>query len=85
MTTQPQTPRSSFRALTGTTGLRAEQVGKISVNEFSTYVAVERKLAGRVQARETPRERIGITMAGRPCCESRRFCSLKQHGWTGLP
>ncbi len=33
-------------ALTGMAGFRAAQVGKISVNEFSTYVAVERKIAG---------------------------------------
>ncbi|MSR63531.1 MAG: ATP-dependent RNA helicase DbpA [Planctomycetes bacterium] len=32
-------------ALTGTAGFRAAQVGKIHVNEFSTYVAVERAIA----------------------------------------
>jgi len=34
-------------ALTGTAGFRADQVGKIDVNAFSTYVAVERGIAGR--------------------------------------
>jgi ATP-independent RNA helicase DbpA len=38
-------PGDVLGALTGTTGLRAEQVGKISVNEFSTYVALERGIA----------------------------------------
>ena len=33
-------------ALTGTAGFSAAQVGKININEFSTYVAVERKIAG---------------------------------------
>jgi len=33
-------------ALTGTAGFSAAQVGKINVNEFSTYVAVDRKIAG---------------------------------------
>ena len=32
-------------ALTGDAGFTKEQVGKISVNEFSTYVAVERGIA----------------------------------------
>ncbi len=32
-------------ALTGTAGFTAAQVGKINVNEFSTYVAVERSIA----------------------------------------
>jgi ATP-independent RNA helicase DbpA len=32
-------------ALTGEAGFTREQIGKIDVNEFSTYVAVERKLA----------------------------------------
>ncbi len=34
-------------ALTGAAGLRAEQVGKIGVNEFSTYVAVDRQIAAQ--------------------------------------
>jgi ATP-independent RNA helicase DbpA len=32
-------------ALTGVAGFAKEQVGKISVNEFSTYVALERGIA----------------------------------------
>ena len=32
-------------ALTGEAGFAREQVGKINVNEFSTYVAVERSIA----------------------------------------
>ena len=35
-------------ALTGDMGFSREQVGKINVNEFSTYVAVERGIAERV-------------------------------------
>ena len=34
-------------ALTGEAGFTREQVGKINVNEFSTYVAVERSIAAR--------------------------------------
>jgi ATP-independent RNA helicase DbpA len=40
-------PGDVLGALTGEAGFRAEQVGKISVNEFSTYVAVERGIAKR--------------------------------------
>jgi ATP-independent RNA helicase DbpA len=32
-------------ALTGDAGFAGSQVGKISVNEFSTYVAVDRQIA----------------------------------------
>ena len=32
-------------ALTGDAGFTREQVGKINVNEFSTYVAVDRNIA----------------------------------------
>jgi ATP-independent RNA helicase DbpA len=32
-------------ALTGDCGYAKEQIGKINVNEFSTYVAVERAIA----------------------------------------
>ena len=32
-------------ALTGEAGFTKEQVGKINVNEFSTYVAVDRRIA----------------------------------------
>ena len=38
-------------ALTGEMGFSREQIGKINVNEFSTYVAVERGIAGKVAAR----------------------------------
>ena len=38
-------------ALTKDLGLTREQVGKIDVNEFSTYVAVERGLAKDVARR----------------------------------
>ncbi len=38
-------------ALTKDLGFAAAQVGKISVNEFSTYVAVERAVAAQVQRR----------------------------------
>jgi ATP-independent RNA helicase DbpA len=33
-------------ALTGSAGFHADQVGKINVNAFSTYVAVDRRIAG---------------------------------------
>ena len=36
-------------ALTGEAGFTREQVGKINVNEFSTYVAVDRAIAGEAQ------------------------------------
>jgi ATP-independent RNA helicase DbpA len=38
-------------ALTGEVGLRKEQIGKIDINEFSTYVAVERGTAQETAAR----------------------------------
>jgi ATP-independent RNA helicase DbpA len=38
-------------ALTKDLGLAAAQVGKINVNEFSTYVAVERDIAPQVMRR----------------------------------
>ena len=38
-------------ALTGEAGFTREQVGKINVNEFSTYVAVERSIAQEAVAR----------------------------------
>ena len=34
-------------ALTGDGGLPAAQIGKINVNEFSTYVAVDRAIAAK--------------------------------------
>ena len=36
-------------ALTGEAGFTREQVGKINVNEFSTYVAVDRAIASEAQ------------------------------------
>jgi ATP-independent RNA helicase DbpA len=36
-------------ALAGECGLTREQVGKINVNEFSTYVAVQAELARKVE------------------------------------
>ncbi|WP_332778113.1 ATP-dependent RNA helicase DbpA [Polaromonas sp.] len=38
-------------ALTGDMGFRKEQIGKINVNEFSTYVAVDRAIAREAEAR----------------------------------
>ena len=38
-------------ALTGDAGFKGEQVGKISVNEFSTYVAVDRQIAAEAVKR----------------------------------
>ena len=38
-------------ALTGDMGYTREQVGKISVNDFSTYVAVDRAIAAQAAAR----------------------------------
>jgi len=38
-------------ALAGECGLSREQVGKINVNEFSTYVAIQADLAQKVEAR----------------------------------
>ncbi len=38
-------------ALTGDAGFTREQVGKINVNEFSTYVAVDRRIAEQAVAR----------------------------------
>ena len=40
-------PGDVLGALTGDLGCAKEQVGKINVNEFSTYVAVERGIAER--------------------------------------
>jgi ATP-independent RNA helicase DbpA len=38
-------PGDVMGALTGTAGFAAAQIGKINVNEFSTYVAVARDIA----------------------------------------
>ena len=38
-------------ALTGDTGYTREQVGKINVNDFSTYVAVDRAIAAQAASR----------------------------------
>jgi ATP-independent RNA helicase DbpA len=55
-------------ALTGSAGFRADQVGKIVVNEFSTYVAVERTIAalalqklaaGKVKGKTVKVRRLG--------------------------
>jgi ATP-independent RNA helicase DbpA len=42
-------PGDVLGALTKDLGYAAAQIGKINVNEFSTYVAVERKVAAEVQ------------------------------------
>jgi ATP-independent RNA helicase DbpA len=44
-------PGDVLGALTGEAGFEASQVGKISVNEFSTYVAVDRQIASQALAR----------------------------------
>jgi ATP-independent RNA helicase DbpA len=44
-------PGDVLGALTADLGYTREQVGKIAVNEFATYVAVERGIAGEVVAR----------------------------------
>jgi ATP-dependent RNA helicase DbpA len=44
-------PGDVLGALTGEAGYAKEQVGKINVNEFSTYVAVERSIAHQAQQR----------------------------------
>ena len=38
-------------ALTGELGYRREQVGKINVNDFSTYVAVDRAIGAQAAQR----------------------------------
>ena len=44
-------PGDVLGALTGEAGFNAEQIGKINVNEFSTYVAVDRQIAAQALAR----------------------------------
>jgi ATP-independent RNA helicase DbpA len=44
-------PGDVLGALTGEAGFSAEQVGKINVNEFSTYVAVDRGIASQAVER----------------------------------
>lgn len=44
-------PGDVLGALTADLGYTREQVGKIDINEFATYVAVERSIAGEVVAR----------------------------------
>jgi ATP-independent RNA helicase DbpA len=44
-------PGDVLGALTGEAGFEASQIGKISVNEFSTYVAVNRQIATQALAR----------------------------------
>ena len=43
-------PGDVLGALTGSAGFAAAQIGKINVNEFSTYVAVTREIAGAALA-----------------------------------
>jgi ATP-independent RNA helicase DbpA len=43
-------PGDVMGALAGECGLTREQVGKINVNEFSTYVAVQAELAQKVES-----------------------------------
>ena len=43
--------RTATRLLTGDLGYAKEQIGKINVNEFSTYVAVDRQIADQAVAR----------------------------------
>ena len=38
-------------ALTGEAGFAKEQIGKININEFSTYVAVDRTIAKQAEAK----------------------------------
>jgi len=40
-------PGDVLGALTGEAGFDGGQIGKINVNEFSTYVAVDRQIADR--------------------------------------
>jgi hypothetical protein len=56
-------------ALTGDLGYTREQVGKINVNEFSTYVAVDRAIAaGWPQRDELNAGRVkGKSVKVRPC------------------
>jgi ATP-independent RNA helicase DbpA len=42
-------PGDVLGALTKDLGVAAAQIGKINVNEFSTYVAVQRGIAGEVR------------------------------------
>ena len=44
-------PGDLLGALTGEIGLSREQVGKINVFEFMTYVALDRRIAARAFAR----------------------------------
>jgi ATP-independent RNA helicase DbpA len=51
-------------ALTGDMGYTREQVGKINVNEFSTYVAVDRAIGGAGRAAAQQRARQGQEREG---------------------
>ncbi|MFA6314038.1 MAG: DbpA RNA binding domain-containing protein, partial [Sterolibacterium sp.] len=44
-------PGDLLGALTGDVGLVKEQIGKINVFEFATYVALDRNVAGEALAR----------------------------------
>jgi ATP-independent RNA helicase DbpA len=57
-------PGDVLGALTGDAGLTREQVGKINVFEFSTFVAIERSVADqavqRLRSREAPGPDFGV-------------------------
>ena len=48
-----------LRALTGDAGLVKEQVGKINVTEFQTYVAIDRRVAYDAFARLNGASKLG--------------------------
>ena len=57
-------PGDVLGALTGDAGLTREQVGKINVFEFATYVAIERSAAGaalqRLRSPDAPGPDFGV-------------------------
>ena len=52
-------PGDVLGALTGDAGLTKDQVGKINVTEFQTYVAIERSVADAAFARLNAGNRLG--------------------------
>ena len=58
-------PGDVLGALTADAGFTREQIGKISVNDFSTYVAVDRKIAHDVVARLNSGKIKGRTVKAR--------------------
>ena len=46
-------PGDVLGALTGDAGFAGSQIGKININEFSTYVAVDRQIASAAVQRLT--------------------------------